>query len=120
MSRNYRATSRVYAPRAADIRRDDEVSRGLRLHITDRFCLIVGDPRFEDDQAEDFGTLAEQAEAMRKLATEAGDIAVALEWRLADTAAAATGPSDDFVADPHHDPDAAWAAGDDYARGEPS
>jgi len=25
--------------------------------------------------------------------------------------------SDDFTADPHHDPSAAWAAGDDHARG---
>jgi hypothetical protein len=26
--------------------------------------------------------------------------------------------SDDFTADPHHDPSAAWAAGDDHARAE--
>ena len=82
----YGSYSRIYSPRPRDISMGNASDGGgVYLSITGHFDLLAGDSRF--DGGEQFGTLAEQAEAMRLIAKHATEIADELERRVQATEA---------------------------------
>jgi hypothetical protein len=81
---NYTASSSIYGPRADDIWSSPaDAHNGLTVHITPYFYLLFGDKRFEGNPERGYGTLTEQADAARKLASVLSDIAAELEQRIA-------------------------------------